>query len=597
MGIIKVLPPTVANQIAAGEVIERPASVIKELIENALDAEAHSIEVNIEDGGRKLIRVIDDGKGMEPDDLQLAFEGHATSKIGATDDLFFITTMGFRGEALASIGAISQAKIISRTRDSLEGAEIEMNGGELGETKARGTPEGTTIEIRNLFHNTPARRKFLKSTQTEMSYITEAVTRMALAYPDVRFRLTHNNRESFLAVPTPDKKERVATFYGRELAEALVEIDWAEGGLRLTGYAAPATHSRSNSKSQFTYLNGRYIRDRTVFRSIADAYRGQLAKGRYPVVFLYLNLDPREVDINVHPTKVEVRFRRSYEIYDHVLAALSDALHSSDLEAQLDALTRPKPEPPTAEPEPGPPRVSRPQGNREFGFACAPPREPGPPRPSPQPSPREFPRPPARESAPLEEPVYERAPFVQIHNSYLVEETPKGFALIDQHALHERVLYQEIRDRMAKANLERQRLLIPETVELSQKEMPLLEEIRGLLLELGVEIEDFGRNTVAIHTLPQILSKGSAADLIHDMLEELAEDESKAASAEARKEAVMKMMACKAAVKAGQKLSPDEIRSLLRKRATVSLADTCPHGRPTMIHFPIDDIEKQFRRK
>ncbi|MBM4084919.1 MAG: DNA mismatch repair endonuclease MutL, partial [Planctomycetes bacterium] len=304
MSIIKVLPESVVNKIAAGEVVERPASVVKELVENSLDAGATRIDIEMEEAGKRLIRVTDNGSGMAPDDLALAFASHATSKLQTSDDLFKITTLGFRGEALPSIGAVSQARIVSRAKGAPSGGEVEIRGGALGAVQERGAAEGTSVEVRNLFFNTPVRRKFLRSVPTEMSYISDMLTRLALAAPSVHFTLTHNGRQVFNLPPAQRLSDRIEGFFGKELAEDLIAVNWSDPSLTVAGFAAPPRHERSNTKMQFTFVNGRYVRDNTLLHAIGQTYHGLLLAKRCAIVFLFLKTAPDSVDVNVHPTKI-----------------------------------------------------------------------------------------------------------------------------------------------------------------------------------------------------------------------------------------------------------------------------------------------------
>ncbi|HUW34674.1 MAG TPA: DNA mismatch repair endonuclease MutL, partial [Planctomycetota bacterium] len=340
MGIIRKLPDTVANKIAAGEVVERPASVVKEIVENSIDAESSRIEVELEDGGKRLIRVSDNGTGIAPDDLDLAVESHATSKLKDSNDLFFITTLGFRGEALPSIGAVAELRIASRVRGADAGAEVEVIGGKKTPVKAAGVPEGTIIEVRNLFFNIPARRKFLKTSSTELSHAVDIITKMALAYPSVSFRLVHNGREVVSVLQNEDRLRRIASFFGKDLHDGLLEVNSGSGPLTIHGYVAPPSITRANAKLQYIFLNGRFIRDKTVASAIRDAYAGTLPAGKHPVVVLFLQIDPREVDVNVHPTKYEVRFRDSHLIYSGVRRMISERLGKTSPPAPSPSLER-----------------------------------------------------------------------------------------------------------------------------------------------------------------------------------------------------------------------------------------------------------------
>lgn len=329
MSHIKVLPASVINKIAAGEVIDRPAAVVKELIENAIDAMASKIDTYLEDGGRKMLRVSDDGIGMDAEDLSLAFQSHATSKLLNADDLFAIHTLGFRGEALPSIGAVSRASIISRTQGAIQGAEISIDGGVLSQIKECGAPEGTQVTVKDLFFNVPVRKKFLRTIPTEMAYISEVLTRFAIAYPAIHFTLMHNTRTVFNLPPVRETAERIATFFGDEMSKHLIPVFLREALFSLSGYIAPPFFDKANARMQFIFLNGRYIKDSAIFRAINESYHGKLMHRRYPIVFLFLQVDPSEVDVNVHPTKTEVRFRNTSSIYNYVMAALKEGLHKA----------------------------------------------------------------------------------------------------------------------------------------------------------------------------------------------------------------------------------------------------------------------------
>ena len=597
MGVINVLPQLVVNKIAAGEVIERPASVVKELVENSLDAQATSVTVEIEDGGKKLIRIIDDGFGMAPDDVALAFGSHATSKLKTGDDLFFIGTLGFRGEALSSIGAIAHARIISRLRGAVEGAEIEVNGGAAEPARVKGAPEGTTVEVADLFFNVPARRKFLKSASTEFAHILDFVSRVALANPQTAFRLIHNGRETLNVHASDDRRRRLGDLYGKELADALLEIDSGEGPIHITGFGAPPAHCRGNKKMQLTFVNGRYVRDRSISHAISSAYEGVLVRGRYPVVFLFVQIDPREIDVNVHPTKIEVRFHQGQIVYKTVFNAVKEALSTANLMPVFDSGT-------TAA------GVSSAWGERrsrsDLPLSSGGGALPDGPRRDATPFERGAPRPSsvASEFAKSDGGGAEAAAghdqsgrkFFQVANTYICEECADGLAIVDQHALHERIIFNEIRDRLGKAPLESQRLLIPAVVNLSKAEAALILSEKDALAELGVEVSEFGKDAVAINALPAVLGQCGPESVLHDFLAEFSGDKKDTPVAE-RRLAAAKMIACKAAVKAGDRLTESEMRSLLDKGKGIAEADTCPHGRPACIFFPFSDLERQFQRR
>jgi len=620
VGIIQELPELVVNKIAAGEVIERPASIIKELVENSIDAQATRIEIQLEEGGRKLVRVTDDGVGMDEADVVMAFRPHATSKLRTSQDLFFITTMGFRGEALASIGSVARVRLVSRLRGTASANEIEAAGGRLTEPKAAGAPEGTTLEVRDLFFNTPARQKFLRTPKTELGHVMDMVTRIALPHEQIHFIVTNDGKLILNAPPTPDRRGRLAAFFGRDIARDLLAVDGGEGPLRVEGFAAPPALSRATSATQFLFLNRRYVRDRALSSAIRESYQGLLAPGRYPVLFLFLQIDPREVDVNVHPTKIEVRFRQGRQVYVTVLAALRGALAKADLAPPL----RPAAPVPTswdqvrqavmggprapASPSPSSGRRDGTDGTNgthgtEGGMKNEP-RVPGLPfaeAPDHLEDARTIPRtmpPPSVDPFSMARPS---ARFLQIHHSYIIEETPTGFRVTDQHALHERVLYEELLRRSGEAGVEAQRLLLPEVVQLSAREAAVASAILEPLRALGVQAEEFGERTLAVHALPRLVGSLDAGQLIHDLLAELSEEEGREAApttVERQRQRLARALACKAAVKAGDRLRPSEIEALLARRDALGTeAETCPHGRPTSLLFSLDDMERQFKRK
>ncbi|GAX61774.1 DNA mismatch repair enzyme [Candidatus Scalindua japonica] len=611
MSKIKVLPETVVNKIAAGEVIERPASVLKELIENAIDAGATHIEIQLEDGGKKLIKVTDNGMGMDGDDVEIAFLSHATSKLRSDDDLFSVDTLGFRGEALPSIGAISQTRIISRTKDVFIGSEIHIEGGNLGKIKEIGAPEGTQIDVRNLFYNTPVRRKFLKSTQTEMAHITEMVTRYALSYPNIHFNAIHNGKDVLNFPIAKNLKERINTIFGKEVGGNLIEINLKEPDLSIYGYILPPTHNRPNSKMQFIFLNGRYIRDNTIFHAINAAYRNFMMSRRSPIVFLLLQIDSREVDVNVHPTKIEVRFKNTGFIHDQLHATIRSALMQTEVHSSFQVTRQQN--------RPGTESVTK-AANTFAGDAEAQHRQEkgvlsDERKESVIKSMSDFfltsldknKEAPYQKSEPIpsvmlsseEKPLFKQeskiTSYIQIHNSYIVEETAEGLNIIDQHALHEVVLYHEIWEHIKSSKLAIQKLLIPELIELAPRDFVTIMGLREKFETLGLEIEEFGKSTIAVRTHPQILKNLDFHALIQTVLEEIDSDEVKSETDNILRK-IVQVMACKGAVKAGQRLASQEIQSLLEQRTDNIVTGFCPHGRPTALEFKISELEKQFKR-
>jgi DNA mismatch repair protein MutL len=577
---IRQLPPKLINRIAAGEVIERPASVVKELIENALDAGAANILVEIGDGGRDLIRVSDDGGGIPADELALAFASHATSKLIDDDDLFCIRTMGFRGEALASIGSISQARIVSRPPSQELAHEIANNGGDVGPAQAAAANVGTTVEVRNLFFNTPARRKFLRSSSTEFSHISQTVLRLALPFENVAFRLLHNGRTA-LDLPPAAPLQRFLQAWPAEFQEHYLAIDAQFGDAGLQGIIGTPELARPTPAHQYIYLNGRAIRDKFISHALREAYRGLTEPGRHPAAVLLLTLPPDEVDVNVHPTKSEVRFRDGTRIHGIIQAGVRQRLSESDLSPTAQPVR-------TADEVKFEHRQSLQAKLADF-FR----------QPIPQPMPASTPVETMVDVEAPETPLPDRAALhasaIQLHNSYLVAQSEDGLIIIDQHALHERIIYEELLERVSRGPLESQRLLMPLTLPASPRQLALLEQIRPLLARLGIEVEPFGPESVAVQAFASFLSRLDPADFVAELLER-GEQELLDMHEEEVLHEVLDMMACKAAVKAGDPLSALEIEALLARRQLVERSSNCPHGRPTTLRMSLKDLEKQFKR-
>ena len=624
MARIRVLNDRLINKIAAGEVIERPASVVKELMENAVDAGATRIDVRVEGGGAEMIRVVDNGGGIAADDLPLAVASHATSKLAEADDLFRVATLGFRGEALASIAEVSRLAIRSRTAESESGAEIEVVGGSASEVSPCGCPVGTTVEVRNLFFNTPVRRKFLRSKQTEMGHTSEAFTRIALARPHVHFTLGHNDRQALDLAAGQDGRERIASVAGRSLAEGLIWVESTHGDVQLSGYVAHPSHSRGNSRMQYLFLNGRYIRDRALQHALSEAYRGLLMTGRYPIAFLWLAMPPELVDVNVHPTKLEVRFQNADRLYSQLLSTLRAKFLSTDLTARVESLPD---DDPTGAHDEGQTAQVRQQvvdwakGEiASWGRQSAPGADDGGaaslgPRVSPpQTAPLELTRldrawAPAAEDEPDEEPppgAHATSPApgsfpdvpvkaMQVHNRYLVTETDEGVMVIDQHALHERILYEQLKGRVMSGAVESQSLLVPEPVDLSPAEAAAVLEHRELLAKLGMRIEPFGGDTILVAGYPAMLANMNPAEVLHGLVDRLVSG-GKLPDQRDLLDELLHTIACKAAVKAGDRLAPEEIEALLKRRHLIDDAHHCPHGRPAAVVLSREELDRQFKR-
>jgi DNA mismatch repair protein MutL len=590
MGLIRLLSEHVVNKIAAGEVIERPASVVKELVENSLDAGAERITVEVEEGGRTMIRISDDGDGMDIDDIRLAFAPHATSKLREVEDLFEISTLGFRGEALPSIGAVADVTIRTRPRGAPGGYALRNRGGQLGEVRPDGMPEGTRIEVRNLFYNTPVRLKFMKSTRTEMGHVLDCLTRFALAFPEVGFSLQHGGRTVLRGDPGESRRQRIGRLLGEDLGAALLSVEGEMDGMRLEGFAAPPSFARPTTSGQLVFLNGRFIRDRSVSHAIREAYRDLIPYGRQAVVVLFLTVDPQLVDVNVHPSKTEVRFRRGREVHDIVQREIRAVLLAADLA------------PPVAVNPPGSPfgRPDRGAGVAEAMTDFLRGRDPRD---------RECDLPWTGEqrmeagggaASDLVDGPGPGAPdlprFVQMHDAYVVVETADGIAVIDQHALHERIIFDRLKRRLADGPLPSQGLLSPVVVEVPDADAALLEEHAELLARFGLVVDAFGPGAVAVRGVPQATRTLDPGRLLQDVLEMLRGDET-GSGLDGISDELCDMLACKAAVKAGDPLPPAQIRALLEEAKTLEHGHTCPHGRPTTLVIGRGDLDRHFQRR
>lgn len=649
MSRIQQLSASVVNKIAAGEVIERPASVVKELLENSLDALATRIEVDVVAGGSELIRIVDDGEGIHPDDLLLAVTSHATSKIRSADDLFDVQTMGFRGEALASVAEVSRLRIRSRQADASHGMELNVDLGKVTPPRECGCPIGTQIEIRNLFENTPVRRKFLKTISTEFGHISEQFARVALANPRLHMVLRHNDKPVY-ELPASDKPlDRLTLFFGSELTDGLIPVESEHGGVRMWGYVGHPDNSKSSRKQQYLFLNGRWIQDRSLQYALTEAYRGLLMVGRQPVAFLFIEMPPDRVDVNVHPTKIEVRFQDGQQLFRQLLSMIRSKFLSLDFQSQLRVPVGAAANgggllsgfaPPVARPM----ERQRELTNEYADFmsnrigSSASPAWSGESRPTwggsanlpetstttrsedtgadaPTGEDSEGQRADAQESLSErnQETDASRSPdggaspgrfapsfrAMQIHDCYLVVETPEGITVIDQHALHERIMYEHLRERVLAGAVESQRLLVPQPVEVTAKEAALLLEQTESLDKVGLGVEDFGNGTLLVSRYPAMLKRIDLQELVRDLIETLDGTGSNGVQTSPRRDildSLLHMMSCKAAVKAGQRLSQEEIDSLLVQRHLIHDAHHCPHGRPTALSLSRMELDRQFGR-
>jgi DNA mismatch repair protein MutL len=597
---IQKLPPQLINQIAAGEVIERPASVVKELLENAFDAGARRVDIEVEQGGVRLIRVRDDGTGIEREDLPLAVSRHATSKIATLADLERIVTLGFRGEALPSIASVARLTLISRTERDSHGWRIDADGGERDfDLQPVQHPRGTTVEVHDLFYNTPARRKFLRSEKTEFAHIQTLVQRMALACFETGFLLRHNQRELLRLRPAESeagRSQRIAALCGEGFLQQALRIDFAASDLRLHGWVGLPTFSRSQPDLQFFYVNRRLVRDKLVTHAVRRAFQDVLHHGRHPVYVLYLELDPALVDVNAHPTKLEVRFREGRLVHDFLYSALHRSI----------AAHRPgRKEPVLGVPATTPESVATvPRGTTGAQRALFRSYEPHPfHHPSGAPQVLRDLRglygvdsgshsPPAGEAEGIPPLGYAAA---HLHGVYILAQNQRGLVLVDAHAAHERITYERLKQEYWAGGIASQPLLLPVRVQLGVAEAERAEECSEQLRRLGIEIRRVGEDRVLIQSIPALLAGGEAESLLRDLLADLGEHGSSARVEEALNR-ILATMACHGSVRAGRKLTVAEMNALLRAVEATERAGQCNHGRPTWIQLDLQDLDRLFLR-
>jgi DNA mismatch repair protein MutL len=581
---IRILPPEVASQIAAGEVVERPASVVKELLENALDAGASLIKINIEQAGQKLVEISDDGSGIPAEELALAVERHATSKLAQAADLFDIETLGFRGEALASIASVSRLTITSRPAQAPLAAQLHVEGGRVGAVQQIGAPVGTMVRVQDLFFNTPARLKFLKSPASERRRIDNLVVQYALAYPQTRFHLYQDGKAALQTSGNGRRRETLAAQYGAEIARQMLEVDYSERDLQVSGFISPTALTRSNRREILFFVNGRPVQDSALSSALLRGYHTYLMVGRYPLAALFIDIPAEAVDVNVHPAKAEVRFRNPETVFSGVQNAVRRALLAHNAAPRLDQQVRWRPPEPWEAP-------TAPDPAWEWG-AQASQADLGTPLPE------ELAGLSGLSSPGQSELPGERPPLLrlvgQIANTYLAAEGPDGLYLIDQHAAHERILFERFMAQRSKP-VSSQTLLQPATVDLPVHKASLLNDHLPTLASLGFQVEAFGSHTFLVRAIPALLTGSDPAAALHVLVEDFEEDET---PLQAEVEARLIARICKrAAVKAGKSLSSAEQQALLKDLEACQAPRTCPHGRPTMIHLPVDTLERQFGRK
>ena len=567
---IWVLPEELANKIAAGEVVERPASVVKELVENAVDAQAQSLRIDIQSSGKQLIRVEDDGVGMERDDAILAFERHSTSKIGSAQDLKDVRTLGFRGEALPSIAAVSRLRLLTAAQGETTGVLVELEGGTLRQVEEAARAPGTTIEVRRLFFNTPARLKFLKSPATELNHICQVATQLALAQPHLCLRMTHESRVLLHVPSNHDIRSRLVSLLGADFAECLLPLEIQSSYLKVQGFISPPSVNRSSLGHQHFFINGRPVRSRTLTRAVAEAYRPFLPRDRYAAVFIFLELPPEDVDVNVHPAKAEVRLTREGKVQTFLREGIQKTL--SDHQRRAFPSSQPSEESPERK------NYFPPARGEPVGVA---------------PSPGRF-------QSPFRLPLQEKAncrwvPIGQIQNSFILLETPEALLVLDQHAAHERVLYEELKDKLSRSSIPRQSILGTVSFALTRGEYLLLHQHLEKLERLGFILEPFGGETFLIREVPAPLLGKDYEEVLRDLVDKLA-DIGRLDRLEDILEEMIQVMACHGAIKVPQSLQTGQMQALIERLQELGPPYTCPHGRPILQSFTLDAIKKGFLR-
>jgi len=605
MSKIRVLADHVANQIAAGEVVERPASVAKELVENSIDAGARRITIEIEAGGRRLLKVSDDGEGMVRDDAILAFERHATSKIRETDDLAAIGTLGFRGEALASIASVAKVELTTCIEGANAATRVTIDGGRMRDVKDAAHPRGTTISVRDLFFNIPARRKFLRSEATETYHLTNLVTHYALAHPEISFTFVNNGREVVRTAPAKDLRERAYQIFGEEFLKNLLEVDGGEPQFaRVSGFVSAPRDRRTSRDSQFLFVNRRFVRDRMIGRALSEAYRSILPHGVYPAALLFIETPLEEVDVNVHPAKTEVRFRRQ--------AAVADAVREAVRAALANASYVPPPEPPPVMTATAAVSSITPQPRIEFV-----PPPPPPPRAPVEPSGDEIARDleimlqsapqPVKSAVPFDsaEKIARRVtpeslstnirPLGQLDESFIIATDDQGLLLIDQHVAHERILFDKYRALEAERRTDSQQMLVPETFDLTPAQAAVFDDLVPELEEYGFELMRLSGRTVAIRAVPADLPGSEARNMLFELLDTV-DAEKKTAAPDTMRDEIAASLACHAAIKVNMPLAPEKMHWLIDRLLQTSSPTTCPHGRPVILRLSTRDILKGFHR-
>ena len=591
---IKVLDSGTINQIAAGEVIERPASIVKELMENAIDAKASSLTVEIKDGGTTFIRVTDNGCGIEEDDLRVAFLRHSTSKIHSVEDLLCVSSLGFRGEALSSIAAVCQVELITKTPDALIGNRYCIEGGKETAMESIGAPCGTTFLVRNIFYNTPARRKFLKSNMTEAGYISDVVERIALSNPGVSIRFIQNGQNKLYTSGNHKLKDLIYTIYGRDITANLLELHASQGEMSVSGYVGKPLISRGNRNFENYYINGRYVKSKIITRAIEDAYQPYLMQHKYPFTVFHFSIPQKYLDVNVHPTKMELRFQNSEDIYPFIFDAVSKALEHKemipDMEPKKEPAPKMMPEAPKKERLPEPFEVIREQKQETLDYYI---KENSPPAyeiPAVQPSPLEKPK--KEEFRKLATKQY--CIVGQLFETYWIVEYEDRMYIIDQHAAHEKVLYERLMSQIQNESVESQMITPPIVLSLSMQEENLLKQYWTQFETAGFSLESFGGHEYTVRAVPANLPSINKKELLMEMLDQLSADCNNIKSNLILEK--IASMSCKAAVKGNMRLQKEEADSLIGELLTLKNPYNCPHGRPVMITMTRYELEKKFKR-
>jgi DNA mismatch repair protein MutL len=594
---IKILPEILSNKIAAGEVVERPASVVKELVENALDAGSTRIIIEVENGGRSLIRVADNGTGMHKDDALLALERYATSKIYKDQDLFNIHTLGFRGEALPSIAAVSKFTLVTRADRSASGTEIQVDGGKIRKVLEVGAPPGTMISVKRLFYNTPARRKFMKTTNTEMGHVADTVSNMALAQPGVQFKLLHNSKPIKDWPAVSDPKERVVDYFGRDSSAQLHPITCKADGMSVDGWISSPRFTRKTSRGIQVYVNNRFVRDKMIQHALFEGYAQRLVKGQYPLAALFITVPFDRVDVNVHPTKGEVRFAEHRKVHDTVQRVVAETLSRIDRpqwakgyrSGDRHILQTPGISESTGS-------YGMVQGLGKIAQSSKLKAE----RRTKDQIPELLDLEPGTQEG--QKALWHAGRFAelrvlgQIHNTYILCESDSGLILIDQHAAHERVLYEQLARRSKDLSGAAQKLLVPETLELGYREAGIVEKLIEDFYQLGLEVEPFGGNTFVVKSVPAMLSGRELAPLIEEIVEKVAATGFSRGMGKSF-DACLQVMACHGAIRAKQALSGEQIKGLLTQMDQCGNPSHCAHGRPTWIQWDLESLEKSFKRR